>query len=434
MRHLLTSLPLLLLLGCGGGDGQMTCTGHGVTVDRDFAGGAFTSCQFDAKGWLQLDIAPESEPINHSPWYAFRLTRESDASDQDSFMGVVLDYGDYEHRYQPDISRDGTNWQRLPEDSLLVNKDKKRVNLALPLAPGESVIVASQPLLTSASYAEWINKLIDQGKVKAEEIGQSPGGRTLWRLKTAMRPATLLVLGRQHPPETTGAQALIFFLERVLAEDDLARRFRAQVGLLVYPLINPDGVDLGHWRHNLGDKKAAKMGANQGNERVDNQGDNQAADRGNEQDGGKSSGMDLNRDWGIFSQPETRQVAIDITRQLNLAGTQLIKSMDFHSTWYEVFYTQEDGAASVQPQLLSAWLTDFTLAMQVQQPGFELNRQSSNNNRPTAKGYLFDHYGVASTTFEMGDATSTEDIEIYATTAAEAFMRAWLARPDNDEG
>ncbi len=40
---------------------------------------------------------------------------------------------------------------------------------------------------------------------------------------------------------------------------------------LILPLLNPDGMALGHWRHNLGS-------------------------------------VDLNRDWGIFGQPETTAV------------------------------------------------------------------------------------------------------------------------------
>ena len=385
MRHTLACLLLLSLPACSGKEAPQSCTGAGVKVDGAFDGAAFASCRFDDEGRLQLKIAPENEPINHSPWYAFRLT-----SNRATTLRIVLDYGDYEHRYQPDTSLDGRSWEALSDDAVYQDDDKTRASFALPLAPDGPLTVASQPLLTSDDYAEWINELVQQGEVEAEKIGVSVEGRPIWRLSTEARPATLLVLGRQHPPETTGAEAMMFFLKRVLADDSLAQQFRAQVGLLIYPLLNPDGVDKGHWRHNVG-------------------------------------GKDLNRDWGVFSQPETSMVANDIKQMLALRDTQLIKSLDFHSTWYEVFYTQPDGAVKVEPALLPTWLRDFAVAMQGREANFEINRQSANNSRPTAKSYFFEQYGIASTTFEIGDKTSREDIDTYATTAAETFMRAWLS-------
>ena len=59
------------------------------------------------------------------------------------------------------------------------------------------------------------------------------------------------MIGRQHPPEVTGAIAMHSFIDTVLADTDLARQFRDRFKLAIVPLMNPDGVAAGHWRHNV---------------------------------------------------------------------------------------------------------------------------------------------------------------------------------------
>ena len=61
----------------------------------------------------------------------------------------------------------------------------------------------------------------------------------------------------------------------MLDDDNISKKISKNFNLIVYPLINPDGVDLGHWRHN-------------------------------------SHSKDLNRDWGFFTQLETKIINDDI--------------------------------------------------------------------------------------------------------------------------
>ena len=81
----------------------------------------------------------------------------------------------------------------------------------------------------------------------------------------------VFIISRQHPPEVAGTMALQAFVERLCAKELLARQYRKAFTTVVVPLMNPDGVMQGHWRHN-------------------------------------NNGVDLNRDWRLFAQPETRQV------------------------------------------------------------------------------------------------------------------------------
>jgi len=361
------------------------CQQAGVKVLTDFQGGNINGCEFTPNGRLTISVAPENEPINTSPWYAFRLL-----ADATTDVAVVLDYGNYKHRYTPDFSLDGVNWQTYPAAKLDLNKDNSRAGFSLTVPKGKSVVIAAQPLLTSSHYATWLESLTEQHGVTVSAAGQSVEGRPLWRATTPAKKHTLLLLGRQHPPETTGALALIGFVERLFETDALAKRFRDEVGILLYPLINPDGVDKGYWRHNV-------------------------------------QGKDLNREWGLFSQPENRVIDTDVAQWLEKHDTQLIKAIDFHSTHYEVFYTQPDQSAKTMPDLLGDWLAYFEALMGARFDEFDIRRQVSKNPQVNAaKHYYFTRYGISSTTLEMGDETDRGFIKAYGRAAAESFMSVYF--------
>ncbi|MDG1800083.1 MAG: amidohydrolase family protein [Luminiphilus sp.] len=361
------------------------CEHEGVQVFTDFQGGNVTGCEFSRAGKLSIEIAPEDEPINTSPWYAFRL--EADVQTE---VPIVLNYGSYKHRYTPDLSIDGMKWQTYPEAKVLLNKNKTQAGFSITVPAHRSLVIAAQPLLTSSHYATWLQGLSEEQRVSIGSAGNSIEGRRLWRLTTPPKKHTLLLLGRQHPPETTGAIALMSFVERLFEDDALATRFRDKVGILLYPVINPDGTDRGYWRHNF-------------------------------------QGKDLNRDWGPFTQPESRAINSDIANWLDKHDSQLVKVIDFHSTYYEVFYTQPDQSALILPNLLGDWLLTFDGAMKSQFSDFEIRRQTSKNPQVNAaKHYFFTQFGVSSTTLEIGDDTDLAFVKAYGRIAAEAFMSAYF--------
>ncbi len=361
------------------------CEQAGVKVLTDFQGAKINGCEFASDGRLTISVAPENEPINTSPWYAFRLL-----ADATTDVAMVLNYGNYKHRYTPDFSVDGVNWQTYPAAKLDLSEDESKAGFSLTVPKGKSVVISAQPLLTSSHYQQWLESLKEQHGVTVSSAGQSVEGRPLWRATTPAKKHTLLLLGRQHPPETTGALALISFVERLFEVDALATRFRNEVGILLYPLINPDGVDKGYWRHNV-------------------------------------QGKDLNREWGPFSQPENRAIDSDVTQWLERHDTQLIKAIDFHSTYYEVFYTQPDQSASTMPDLLGDWLAQFETLMRSQFDGFDIRRQVSKNPQVNAaKHYFFSRYGISSTTLEIGDETDRGFIKAVGRAAAESFMSAYF--------
>ena len=152
------------------------------------------------------------------------------------------------------------------------------------------------------------------------ELGRSLDGQPITAVRFGNRtaPALVVLLGRQHPPETTGAVAMEAFLlelaDQLAARRDLGERIQ----FLAIPELNPDGVTRGHWRANRG-------------------------------------GIDLNRDWGKFSQPETRAVKTWLDELPDTVRP--VAMLDFHSTGRNLFYVQsEEETDEREEQLLDSWL------------------------------------------------------------------------------
>jgi len=362
------------------------CSSSDMTVYTDFEGGVAADCQVVGKRAVVLQVAPENEPINNSPWYAFRVVSESLER-----VDVKIEYDGGTHRYTPKLSSDAAVWVEYPKEQLIVPEDKSSVAFTVPLKGGETW-VAAQPLLGIAEYQAWWEPKVEQDQLELAEVGSSIEERPLYRLTyISDQKELLLVLGRQHPPETTGAVAMMAFIDRLLSGDALSARFLERVGLVVYPFINRDGVARGHWRHNVG-------------------------------------GKDLNRDWGPFEQPEPRLINADFEALVSQHNVKLGYMLDFHSTWYDVFYTQRDSDFSRRADFTREWLGSFESSMQELEPEFTLNRKSSHNREsPTSKTYFFERYGIPATTYEIGDEGSLDRIREYARRSAETFMRTWLA-------
>ena len=72
------------------------------------------------------------------------------------------------------------------------------------------------------------------------------------------------------------------------------RKFRTQFNIYAFPLLNPDGADMGMWRHN-------------------------------------ANGKDLNRDWVEFSQPETQTVRDYLDGKVD-DGKNIQFAVDFHTS------------------------------------------------------------------------------------------------------
>ena len=136
--------------------------------------------------------------------------------------------------------------------------------------------------VTTTSYSQMVGRIdrdcAQSPLIRVAPLGKSASGdRTLWmvRLADPGTPAAstrkLLILCRQHGDEPVNTEAVLNVLDRLAdGSDPQAAGELKKVTVYIIPMVNPDGAD--------------------------------ADTRDNAND------ADLNRDWGIFHNPETRAV------------------------------------------------------------------------------------------------------------------------------
>jgi hypothetical protein len=366
------------------------CRVGSLAFHTDFEAAALHGCAPGENG-PELTIAPEYAPVNPSPWYAWRMTGGPGAPGGSTAVTVTQRYRHGWHRYAPWVSTDGERWERLPDARVLVMDDGS-AEFRLDVPPN-GLFVAAQPPLTSSSTKQWASELARICGLQRSEVGRSVQGRALsaYLHEQPGQTASVVLIGRQHPPEVTGGLAYRDFVERLCSDDELARRFRDRFTLALLPEINPDGVVRGHWRTN-------------------------------------ALGVDLNRDWGPFTQPETRGVAEW------LAGlderSPLLLFMDFHSTHHDVFYVPHDDEDPAPRGYAAAWRAALQERLGDEMPAWS---GGHNPGLPTAKSWVQSHYGIFAMTFEVGDNTRSEQGRRVARTAAEEAMRVLLEIGDETQ-
>lgn len=326
-----------------------------------------------------ITVPPENTPVNPSPWYAFKVWAA-----QPRTVHITLDYGKEQHRYDPKTSYDGVHWQEgLP---VHFNHDTTRAYFTLAVA-ADTLTVAAQELIPAAAVWRWADSLAALHLVQQQIVGKSLMGKPLMALTTggSNGKKLVVVLSRQHPPEVTGYMAMQEFVQTVVGNSVPAQRFRAQYELVVMPLLNPDGVDEGNWRHS-------------------------------------AAGVDLNRDWEFFKQPETRAAKDFLLQTVQKQQAIVYFGIDFHSTYKDVFYTNADTLTHL-PGFTGRWLSAFEKAI----PGFKAHVKPSGNGGNVSKSWMMRALGCDALTYEVGDDTPREALKRKGRVAAEQMMKLLLA-------
>ena len=376
---------ILLLGGCAAPitsyNAGQPCTASSFSVVDNFSGARRGRCRVVAGNAVELAIRPEDDGyVNPSPWFAFKLVATTDTT-----AVVSLKYLSASHRYRPKISSDGLNWLPIDPEHVSTSADEKTATLELPLAAGTTWI-AAQELITPPIYDVWMTRTAAQTDAKRGLLGYSIGEQPIhYIVSNPDARDVLLLVGRQHPPEVSGAFAMFSFLETLLADTALATRFRSEFQVIAIPLLNPDGVIGGNWRHNLGS-------------------------------------TDLNRDWGIFRQPETQLVG-ELLDKLDTNGNRIRVFLDFHSTDRNVFYTQDASVPTDPPDFFAAWFANARPRL----VDYKFINGAGPGKRPgVGKNYMYRRYGIPSATYEVGDETDRTAARRAATVFAEELMSLML--------
>jgi len=351
----------------------------GVRFDNQLPAARLSGVQRVREGVYRVRVAPGTYPINPSPRYGLRI--HSDAA---SVIELQFTYPqDFRHRYVPKLSRDGRTWQQVDTGSFAVD-GKGNGRLRLQLEAGELRVFA-QPPFVPEDFSAWSTRIATQAGTELQTFGTSVQGRPLqlFEFGAGAEAPVVLVLGRQHPPENTGTQALLGFVEALAADTPQARAFRERVHVVVAPLLNPDGLVEGHWR-------------------------------------GNANGVDINRDWGTFEQPETRALR-DTLAARGIGPGRVVFAIDFHSTDNDVFYTVVDDPSRAAGGTMQQWIA----AMQSR---FKIRESASVARNGTSQNWAVCRLGAPSVTYEVGDATPAALLQDVTLHAADVLM-ALLAEP-----
>jgi hypothetical protein len=355
---------------------------NGVRFDNDFSGARLNGCEPLGDRDFKVVVSPENTPINPSPWFAFKVS-----ADKPEKITLHFLYTYDGPRSRPWLSLDGKNWSRVPTNSFTRGTATNTATLQLEVGKNP-LWVAAWDMVGLQEMNGWADKICRLPFVKSGSAGVSIENRPLrdFVLGGTTNKNYVFVIGRQHPPEITGSIGLMSFIDTLAGESPLAQKFRSQFQTVVVPVVNPDGVEHGHWRSNLG-------------------------------------GVDLNRDWRDFSQPETVALRDFILRYAKAPGATPELFVDFHSTGTNVFYSVPQDKKDAHQNFTDRWLA----ALKQDCPEFYFERDDMHNaTEATSKAWANAALHVPAITAEFGYSTDRQLVREAARIEAEDMMKLLL--------
>ena len=356
-----------------------------VFADNQFDGARLNDFTQLNDSTFQATILPENEPINPSPHYAFRIW-----SKQPQTVYLKLNYPTSTHRYIPKLSANGENWKPIDSVAYQLIDSAKNALLKIKI-DSKKLWIAAQELKTSTEATNWAKQIANHKDVRFKIIGKSKLKRNMIALDiyegNPEGRDIVVVLSRQHPPEVSGYLAMQSFVEELLKDNRLQKDFRNSYRILVFPLLNPDGVDLGHWRHNTG-------------------------------------GIDLNRDWAYYKQEEVKTIVNSIVEKANESKSKVILGLDFHSTQEDLYYSFSDEMHSSIYPFKDYWIGAIDNAI----PNYTPDDQPFPLSQPISKGWFYKQFNAESLTYEIGDETPRDFIKLKAEVAAREMMKLLILR------
>ena len=365
----------------------------GVWLTNEFAGARMNDFYKVNDTLYQVVLEPENHPVNNSPWYAFKAWADTAKT---IYLRLTYEHGD--HRYYPDLSNDGSSWTPIDSTSFESDTLNGRATLKLNLSK-EPLWISAQELFTLQNYTLWANWLSLKPYVNQDTVGYSHQNRPIKKLtikeeSDSGEPRGIVIItGRLHPPEVTGAIASLYFLQELASDSELAGRFRQNFEVLAYPLANPDGVQNGHWRHN-------------------------------------AAGVDLNRDWIAFNQPETRAIRDDI---LEHVGVDTLKKVfygiDFHSTNENIFYPINREIDTFPEDFTYLWVDSLKASF----PEKEFSVEPFDTSSPITKNWIHRTFGADAVTYEVDDGAKRDELKAIAQKSAQLVMTYLLKEMGESE-
>ncbi len=352
-----------------------------IYVSNDFPSARLNGIGIKNDSTIVLKIKPENTPINNSAYFAFKTWGKSSRT---TYFQFEYPKG-YKHRYVPKYQIGNGLWQQA--DSLMLSKEDSITTLKFNISK-DTALIAAQEVINTQKVKDWYSSVSKKHESvsRLNIIGKTHLGRDIPMMdiynESKNNKDIIVLLTRQHPPEVTGFLAFQSFLEALLESGKLTNAFLEKYRILAFPLMNPDGVDLGHWRHNAG-------------------------------------GVDLNRDWSKYHQPEISAVVHQIEQIVQEEGVKVLLGLDFHSTWHDVFYTNIERESTNLPSFVSDWFTQLEANI----PDYKVNEKSAVSTRPVSKGWFLKRFNAVGITYEIGDETPRDFITLKGKVSAHEMMK-----------
>lgn len=360
-----------------------------LTIDASFKGARLNSFKHIGNNNYVAEILPENEPINKSPYFAFSIKSKTIQE-----IVVTLNYGKYKHRYIPKLSYDKVHWKNIEEKNIKIDTLTGEAHLKLKVSP-QILYVAAQEIETSKDTYLWLKNLLKEHPYLTKKTaGKSVKGESVYVVNSENKNIknTVVLIARQHPPETPGGTiGFKVFFEEIMSNTPLAKTFRENFNIYTFPLLNPDGVDLGNWRHN-------------------------------------ANGKDINRDWVDFSQPETQIVRGYIASKVAKDQKIISYAIDFHTSYSGPYLLVLDSVNQKKVKgLTSKWIKSIE-----QNSEFKVEARQRSQELPYCYNWFYNTFNAEAITYEDGDEIDRTIIRERAKIYAINFMKTLNSNYEND--
>lgn len=334
---------------------------------------------------FEVFIMPENAPINNSPWFGFKIW-----SDSAHAINLRLKYKNGRHRYLPKISgQKGTVlFSHIIQDAKYDSSDS---TVTFALHVNEIPQTVSAHFLDNIRFSDLVAQTMRPQKpfITIDTVGFSHENRPVYEFTAdetdVNSPGVLILLSRQHPPEVSGYRAYQVFWNELTSDSELAKNFRQKFIVKAYPIINPDGVVNGHWRHNY-------------------------------------RGVDLNRDWENFNQPETQAVRDALLPLKDNKSTTVFYGIDFHSTNENIFYPINEEVITKPDNLTQRW----SVLVKEDNPELFFRNEEFDTSSPISKNWIYHTFGSDAVTFEVDDELDEFETRELGANAAQSLMKLLL--------
>ncbi|RNC84044.1 MAG: hypothetical protein ED557_08630 [Balneola sp.] len=362
-----------------------------VWVGNEFEGARANDFVQLNEDTYQVTIYPENAPINNSPWFAFSIW-----SDSSRAINLKLLYKSGKHRYKPKITgkTQGVTYTHIIEQIEYDTTDGS-VTFALHVDSAKKTVSAHFMNGILFSDLQKSHQSLPDF-VTVDTVGFSHMGFPILEYTSdAPEPGlganpVLVLLSRQHPPEVAGYRAFQSLWRELISDSELAKSFRNHVTIKAYPMVNPDGVVNGHWRHNF-------------------------------------KGVDLNRDWENFNQPETKAIRDALVSLVSESEYRVFYGIDFHSTNENILYPILEEVVTTPDNFTQRWAS----IIKEEHPDLYFRTEEFDTNSPIAKNWIYHSFGADAVTFEVEDELDQGQIHLLGVQSAQSLMTLLLKELEN---